>query len=241
MKMIEVAIRDLSIELNVDGVWLPSLFSLFLAEKLLDVASALQGKTVIDVGCGSGIHGIVSGLLGAELVIFADIDATSVKVAEENAGRNRVKTSLPFQVRAVVSDLLTSPELPDEVDCIVCNPFQKYSPLQTAECFSHRLKNDGRTMLDPLLFQAYGKLKRGGMLLFTQSSLSDYPKTVQQLARFDVSNLGHLCLPFTLDKGVDWVLECPFDSLGNQRFHIVYTTTDVVYYETVYLVKAIRR
>ncbi|MDO4418779.1 MAG: 50S ribosomal protein L11 methyltransferase [Ruminococcus sp.] len=48
------------------------------------------GMRVLDVGCGSGILGIASALLGAEEAFGADIDATAVRIANENAELNNV-------------------------------------------------------------------------------------------------------------------------------------------------------
>lgn len=49
-----------------------------------------KGMRVLDVGCGSGILGIASVLLGAEEAFGADIDATAVRIANENAELNNV-------------------------------------------------------------------------------------------------------------------------------------------------------
>ncbi len=49
-----------------------------------------KGMRVLDVGCGSGILGIASVLLGAEEAYGVDIDATAVRIANENAELNEV-------------------------------------------------------------------------------------------------------------------------------------------------------
>ena len=49
-----------------------------------------KGMRVLDVGCGSGILGIASVLLGAEEADGVDIDATAVRIANENAELNNV-------------------------------------------------------------------------------------------------------------------------------------------------------
>ncbi len=49
-----------------------------------------NGMRVLDIGCGSGILGICSVLLGAEKCDGVDIDPTAVKVAKENAQINGV-------------------------------------------------------------------------------------------------------------------------------------------------------
>ncbi len=56
------------------------------ALQALDVA----GVTVVDVGCGSGVLGVVAVLSGAERVVAVDIDAEAVGVTRANAARNGV-------------------------------------------------------------------------------------------------------------------------------------------------------
>ncbi len=48
----------------------------------------LVGKTVLDVGCGSGILALVALTLGASRARAIDVDADAALVAEENATRN---------------------------------------------------------------------------------------------------------------------------------------------------------
>lgn len=51
-----------------------------------------KDKTVLDVGCGSGILAIASLLLGAKSAVGVDIDELAVKTAEENARLNNVSS-----------------------------------------------------------------------------------------------------------------------------------------------------
>jgi ribosomal protein L11 methyltransferase len=49
-----------------------------------------EGDSVLDVGCGSGILGIATLLLGAKEAVGVDIDETAVRTAKENAEINGV-------------------------------------------------------------------------------------------------------------------------------------------------------
>ena len=51
---------------------------------------ALQGRTVVDVGTGSGVLAIAACLLGASMVVGIDDDPDAVQSARENAERNGV-------------------------------------------------------------------------------------------------------------------------------------------------------
>jgi len=60
-----------------------------LASRLLFDAFShgdIGGKTVVDLGCGTGILAIGAMLLGARSVVAVDIDPSAIRVAEKNAG-----------------------------------------------------------------------------------------------------------------------------------------------------------
>ena len=58
------------------------------AEYLEDHRSELASSTVLDVGTGSGILGLVALLLGASRALAIDTDLDALEVARENADRN---------------------------------------------------------------------------------------------------------------------------------------------------------
>lgn len=58
--------------------------------ELMDV----DGKDVIDVGCGSGILGIASKICGAKSVYMCDIDEQAVEFASKNAALNGVDATI---------------------------------------------------------------------------------------------------------------------------------------------------
>ncbi|MBN2222966.1 MAG: 50S ribosomal protein L11 methyltransferase [Vallitaleaceae bacterium] len=73
--------------------------------------------TFIDVGCGSGILGIVAAKLGANKGILIDLDKNAVKVAKENIEINQVASNL----EVLHGDLLQN--IHEEVDLVVANIF----------------------------------------------------------------------------------------------------------------------
>lgn len=54
----------------------------------------LQGKTIIDYGCGSGILGIAALLLGAKEVYAVDIDPQAIEATIANAEKNHVSEKI---------------------------------------------------------------------------------------------------------------------------------------------------
>lgn len=78
----------------------------------------LQGKTVVDFGCGSGILSLAALKLGAKKVIGIDIDPQALQASKENAKRNGVEERLELylpkdqpQLKAdiVVANILAGP------------------------------------------------------------------------------------------------------------------------------------
>lgn len=73
----------------------------------------LQGKTVIDFGCGSGILAIAAIKLGAEKVIGIDIDPQAILASTDNAQRNGVADKLELylpqdQPEGLVADVVVA-------------------------------------------------------------------------------------------------------------------------------------
>ncbi|MDF1830859.1 MAG: 50S ribosomal protein L11 methyltransferase [Porticoccaceae bacterium] len=64
---------------------------LAMAERLLNGAHAIKGKTVLDFGCGSAVVGIAAALAGAANVIVCDIDPLALKASALNAMENGVE------------------------------------------------------------------------------------------------------------------------------------------------------
>lgn len=61
---------------------------------LFDIKEHIKNKTVIDVGCGTGILGIIAKKLNAQKVICIDIDEICIENTKENAVKNNVSVSV---------------------------------------------------------------------------------------------------------------------------------------------------
>lgn len=71
----------------------------------------LQGKLVIDYGCGSGVLALASALLGADSVVAVDNDPQAIVATETNRARNGIvdsgiATYLPDAVPPLQADVL---------------------------------------------------------------------------------------------------------------------------------------
>lgn len=104
----------------------------------------LEGKTVIDFGCGSGILGIAALLLGAEKVWAIDNDPQALLASRDNAQRNDIKderliTLLPEQIPSEA-----------KADIMLANILAK--PLiDLAEKISNLTSNNGHLCLSGIL------------------------------------------------------------------------------------------
>jgi ribosomal protein L11 methyltransferase len=72
-----------------------------VAQAIQKYSSEVAGKTVLDVGCGSGILALSAIALGADRAVAIDVDQEAVDVTNENAERN----GLSPKIEASTSDL----------------------------------------------------------------------------------------------------------------------------------------
>lgn len=90
----------------------------------------IQGKTVVDFGCGSGILAIAALKLGAEKVIGIDIDPQALQASKDNALRNGVNDKLSLYLPA------DQPEI--EADLVIANvlaaPLKELSQVVSGLC-----------------------------------------------------------------------------------------------------------
>jgi predicted nicotinamide N-methyase len=82
-----------------------------LSRYVLDHPDEVRGKTVLDLGSGSGLVAIAAALAGATQVLAADIDPFCIDAIAVNATHNGV------QIDVTVEDLLDAP--PPDVDVVL--------------------------------------------------------------------------------------------------------------------------
>lgn len=86
----------------------------------------LQGKTVIDFGCGSGILAIAALKLGAASAIGIDIDPQAIQASRDNAERNGVSERLSLYLPHEQPDNLSADVV---VANILAGPLRELAPL----------------------------------------------------------------------------------------------------------------
>ncbi|MCD8095393.1 MAG: 50S ribosomal protein L11 methyltransferase [Ruminococcus sp.] len=134
----------------------------------------LQGKRVLDLGCGSGILSIAASLLGASSATAVDIDENSVKTAESNAYKNGIS---PERYRLLCGDITTNEQLRCEIGGgfdLICANIVADVLISMSGYFSGFLSADGTLLvsgiIDERLDEVRQALERQGFEAIAQKS-----------------------------------------------------------------------
>ena len=134
-----------------------------------------KGKTVLDIGTGTGIQAITAALNGARDVVATDINPDALKLAKENAKLNKVK------IEVIESDLFA--KVKGKFDLIIFNaPYLPSGPVppETSPALAElpqRGHDDpqwsgGKELIEKFLKEAKNHLTEGGKIVYVFSSLT---------------------------------------------------------------------
>ncbi len=102
----------------------------------------VKGKTVLDMGCGTGVLGITAAVIGAKEVVGVDIDKWAFENALENAALNNVNMEV----------LLGSVEqIPDKKFDLILANINRNILIEQAPFYKKSLKYTGRLFLSGIL------------------------------------------------------------------------------------------
>lgn len=122
------------------------------------------GTSVLDLGTGSGIQGIVAALRGA-FVLSTDIHARALQAAKWNAERHNVSDYLDVRE----SDLFTN--VPEKFDSIVFNPPHLWFPAE--DMLDRAITDENYEMFDAFLDTARTHLESNGKIILVCSTIGD--------------------------------------------------------------------
>ncbi|SDG26184.1 class I SAM-dependent methyltransferase [Klenkia brasiliensis] len=136
-----------------------------LARHVLDHPDLVAGRTVLDLGCGSGLVGIAAALAGARRVLASDVDPYALAVVPLNAAASGASGVEP------VGDVLDA-DLPG-VDVVLAGDV--FYDLRMAD------------RVRPWLFTAW---VRGAVVLVGDPGRSQLPEGLREVAGYDVPDSG---------------------------------------------------
>jgi ribosomal protein L11 methyltransferase len=126
-----------------------------MLRRLLD--ESVSGKSILDMGCGTGVLAIASHLLGADEVVAIDIDSWSFENTRANYELNGLDAvSAPGQVLLGDSRLL-APWL-ERFDLLLAN-INRNVLLEDMPRFDHVLKESGRVLMSGFFHSDLDQLK----------------------------------------------------------------------------------
>lgn len=83
------------------------------------LAKDIEGKTIADLGCGTGILGIGALILGAKKVYFVDTDEDAVRVAIENLKKAEKEAIILGEAVFLSEDIA---DFSEKADTVITNP-----------------------------------------------------------------------------------------------------------------------
>lgn len=177
--------------------------SLFLARFLFFNNGTYLNKKCLDVGCGSGLQGIVMSLFGAKEVFFSDISENAI----ENTRENIQNLTTGKKVEVLRSDLFDS--LDQRFDVIVFNhPFFPGKPRENIEVSKAMLDEGG--LISRFLEDAKKSLKVGGRIImpyFDMAGKTNDPKIRGKEYGHIVKTRFSMNIPMSLQNGRFFIYE----------------------------------
>lgn len=154
----------LNMDLSLGGDdWEPTPHGRFLAEVLAE-RNRVSGKSVLEIGAGSGNHTVLLLRQGAARVVATEITAELLATTRRNVEHNCPAAPA---VEYRVADWLNTD---GSFEVIVTNP-----PF----CKSGR--RNRRYFIDSLILDGHKRLEPQGRMIFVQSSMADLSRTLRRL------------------------------------------------------------
>jgi ribosomal protein L11 methyltransferase len=138
-------------------------------------------RSLLDIGCGSGILSIAAAKLGYSPVVAFDFDADAVRVAKENFAVNRVHILISQR------DLTRLPQRSNRRFNVVCANLIYDLLIQERDTILNRLSAEGRLVLAGILDEQFPKVQRcyesAGVKLVAARTVNEWRSGAFQFCR----------------------------------------------------------
>ena len=200
-----------------EGVWNPTPHGVHLGEMLMTMD--FSGEHVLELGTGCGIHAILLAERGASELTMTEMAAEINDNAEHNLKKNKIDIPRQYHVAdwTAVPVRSTGPDRTGPWDCVVTNP-----------PFAKSGKTHRRYFIDTLILDAHVLVKPGGRLVFIQSSMADFARSIELMEQcgMTVRVVGETSGPFR-----DYYFEDDDFMRDMRRVPNGYDLRDGTYYE----------
>lgn len=114
---------------------------------------SVDGKRVVDFGCGSGILAVAAALLGAQQVYAVDIDPQAIEATRRNADANGVDGVITTGLPSILSDVSPCDLV---LANILCEPL-----LHLASTFAELVRPNGVLVMSGVLVEQIDSIRLG--------------------------------------------------------------------------------
>ena len=138
-------------ESEVRRYFCPLADAVFPLEYTFHLFGAVQGKTIVDLGCGQGLNTILLARLGAN-VLSVDCSQKNLAAASRRAYANGIRGNLTF----LESDRATIPVGDNKADHVLCSSLRQYSdPVATARHIRRVLRPGGTVVFNETVYTPF--------------------------------------------------------------------------------------
>lgn len=205
------------LELDVpESVWMPTPHGVHLGNMICKMD--FHDAKVLELGTGCGLHAILLARQGAGVLTVTEIAQETLDNARHNIEKHGVQIPVEYQL-ADWTHVEGGPH-----DVLIANP-----------PFAKSGKTYRRYFIDKLILEAHTLLKRGGRLVFVQSSMADIPRTVRLMHEcgMKVEVVGETDGPFR-----DYYFDHPDYIVEMAQVPGAYSVRDDTHYERLIVFEA---
>jgi len=199
-----------------EGVWNPTAHGMLLGNIILNLN--LKGAEVLELGSGSGNHTILISQQKPKKLTVTEISQEILN----NTHHNLLKNNINLPVEYIVADWTHINKEP--FDVLITNP-----------PFAKSGKRYYRYFIDTLINDAHKLVKKGGRLIFIQSSMADINRSTNLMKEWgmDVKIIGEQKGPFR-----DYYFEDKIFMNNIEKFPGAYEKINEQYIETLVVFEA---